>query len=195
MSPIFLLCHASTFHTIIKHPFGSLRARKPFLQFVHLSQTQWHVSVDIVVFESSSSSSSFQAFVFFFALSSMLSFLCLMHAGKSPSTFLSLSLPPPSLVFLLVCWFPCDAVCLLTSHSLTFFSSFQADLSTAHSRCDEFFYCHFSICPSTSDSVSWYLMYARFPLLACLYHNLTFHRYVLQSPVVVIESRGILCFS
>ena len=74
------------------------------------SQTQWHVSVDIVVFESSSSS-SFQAFVFF-ALSSMLSSLSLIHAGKSPSTFLSLSLPPPWLVFLLVCWIPCVAVCL-----------------------------------------------------------------------------------
>ena len=35
--PYFFFCHASTFHTIIKHPNGSLRARKPFLAFVHLS--------------------------------------------------------------------------------------------------------------------------------------------------------------
>ena len=34
MSPISLLCHASTFHTTIKHPICSLRARKPILQFV-----------------------------------------------------------------------------------------------------------------------------------------------------------------
>ena len=35
-----------------------------------------------------------------------------MNLGKSPSTFLSLSLPSPSLVLLLVCWFPCVAVCI-----------------------------------------------------------------------------------
>ena len=114
---------ASAFHSIILHPFGSLRARIPFLRFFHLSalmsyfcstinvtssftvfhhfsflsnrrtnlyfrspfcfyrhcsfhccccrlcfffsfsQTQWHISINIVVFESSSST-SFHVFVF-----------------------------------------------------------------------------------------------------------------------------------
>ena len=81
-----------------------------------------------------------------------------------------------------VCLLDSLCCCLsLTAHSLTFFSSFQADLSTAHSRCDDFFDCHFSICSSTSASMSWYLMYIRVPILACLYHSLTFDRYVLQS--------------
>ena len=35
--PYFCFCHASTFHTMTKHPIGSLRARKSFLQFFHLS--------------------------------------------------------------------------------------------------------------------------------------------------------------
>ena len=37
MSPISLLCRSSTVQTIIKHPICSLRARKPILQFAHLS--------------------------------------------------------------------------------------------------------------------------------------------------------------
>ena len=61
--------------------------------------------------------------------------------------------------------FACTSVALLvslcrrlhlTTRSPSFFSSFQADLSTAHSRCDEFF--------DLSASMSWYLMYVRFPL-------------------------------
>ena len=66
---------------------------------------------------------------------------CMLESPRQ--RFLSLSLPPSSLVLLLVCWCPCVAVSL-TTHSLTFLSSFQADLSTAHSLCDEFFDC-FSI--------------------------------------------------
>ena len=94
---------------------------------------------------------------FFLVWSSLLSlFSSLMHAGKSPSTFMSLSLPPP--------WFLFSENRLLTTHSPSFFSSFQADLSTAHSRCDELFGCHFSTCPSTSASMSWYLMYLGLPL-------------------------------
>ena len=69
-----------------------------FTFFIVSSQTQWHVSIDVVVSESPSSF-SFQVFVFL-GVSSLLSFWCLMHAGKSPSTFLNLSLPPPSLVYL-----------------------------------------------------------------------------------------------
>ena len=37
VSPIFLLCLVSTFHSIIFRPIGSLRSRIPFLRFFHLS--------------------------------------------------------------------------------------------------------------------------------------------------------------
>ena len=81
--------------------------------------------------------------------------------GSHRPHFLSLSLPPPSLVLLLVSL----CCCLhLTTHSLFFFFSFQTHLSTAHKRCDEFFDCNFSMCPSTSVSMSWNLIYVRFPL-------------------------------
>ena len=119
-------------------------------------------------------------------------FWSLVRAGKSPSTFLNFSLPPPSLVFLLVslcCCLP------LTTHNLTLFSSFQADLSTAHCRCDESFDCHFSICPSTSASTSWYLIYVRFPLWHVFTTIWPFTDMCFCVQFVVIESRGMLCFS
>ena len=37
MSPRFLTCLVSTFHSIMLHPICSLRARIPFLRFFHLS--------------------------------------------------------------------------------------------------------------------------------------------------------------
>ena len=70
-----------------------------FAFFFSFSQTQWHISIDVVVFESSSSI-SFQVFVLF-ELSSLLSFFevsCMLESHRH--TFLSLSLPPPSLVLL-----------------------------------------------------------------------------------------------
>ena len=64
------------------------------------------------------------------------------------------------------CGFLCDVVVFwLLIGSPSFFSSSHSLVTTAHSRCDEFFDCHFfCICSSTSASTSWYLIYFRFPL-------------------------------
>ena len=72
------------------------------LQF---SQTQWHISIDVVVFESSSSS-SFQVFIF------LVLFLVSCMLESLHRLFLSLSLPPPSLLLLSLRWLPCVAICI-----------------------------------------------------------------------------------
>ena len=87
----------------------------------------------------------------------VLSFLSLMHAGKSPSTHIFELVSAASFAGVSVGLLVSLCCCLpSTTHSLTFFSSFQADRSTAHSRCDEFFDCNFPMCPSTSASMPWY---------------------------------------
>ena len=77
-----------------------------FASVFSVSQTQWHISINIVVF------------VVLLLFLSGRRFSCvvivvvhfsLMHVGKSPSTFISLSLPLPSLVLLSLRWFPCVA--------------------------------------------------------------------------------------
>ena len=80
----------------------------------------------------------------FLVFASLSSLFRLMHHGKSPSTCLSFCLPPPfpvslSCFLILVCF-----CVLLTTHSLLFFSAFEAHLTTAHSRCDVFLP---AICP------------------------------------------------
>ena len=76
--------------------------------FSVFSQTQRNISIKGAMLESSSSISSqvfhFSCFVFIMFL------LFLMHVGKSPSTFMSLSLPPPSLVHLSLLWFLCNEI-------------------------------------------------------------------------------------
>ena len=97
---------------------------------------------------------------------------CLMQYGKSPSACLSFCLPPPSL-FLLSS--PLVFLCFCvdtTTRSLPFFPASLSFLTTAHSRCDEFFANHFPICSSTSDSRSWYLLVLEGSTLTWSYHNL-----------------------
>ena len=134
----------------------------PFVFFIEALQTQWHVSINIAMFESASSF-SFQIlistqFVFFVVVFSP-------HACWKVSVKL-LELSPAAS-------FTCASVASLISMccrmyfttlrlSLTY--SFLSRLSTAHSRCDEFFDCRFSVWSSTSSSMSWYLIYLRDPL-------------------------------
>ena len=169
-----------------------IAAAAVFAFFFSFSQTQWHVSVNVVVFESSSSS-SFQVFVFSCVVVVVL--FSLMHVGKSPSTFFEL-LPADS--------FTCASVAslvslccrvYLTTRSLPFIPASLSRLPTAHSRCDEFFDCHFSICPSTSVSMSWYLMYFRFPLWHVFATICPFTDTCFSAQFVVIESRGTSCFT
>ena len=54
-----------------------------FAFFFDFSQTQWHISIDVVLFASS----------FSFSFGSSFFHVLSLHVGKSPSTFLSLSLP------------------------------------------------------------------------------------------------------
>ena len=134
-------CAASAF--IFSSLFFIIAAAAVFVFFFSFSLTQWHISTDVVVFECSSSF-SFQVFVFSCVVS-FLSLLCLMHVGKSPSTFFELvpaayftCASVASLIFLCRCVH-------LTTRSLSFISASLSRLSTTHSRCDEFFDCHCSI--------------------------------------------------
>ena len=80
---------------------------------------------------------------FFSFLSSLLLFSRLMHAWKSPSTCLSFCLPPPSLVHLSLPWYPCVVVYNWLFVVFTSSPRLCPRLSTAHSRCDEFFWLPF----------------------------------------------------
>ena len=127
-----------------------------------------NISINGAMLESPSSFSS-QVLHFLFRLHYCFYFL--MHVGKSPSTFMSLSLPPPSLVHLSLLWFLCDH--LLTTHSPSFFSSSHSLLTTAHSRCDEFFdlpFLHLIF-----DFSFYVLVFDVFQVstLYCLHNNLT----------------------
>ena len=123
-----------------------------FAFFFRFSQTQWHISIDVVVFESSSSS-PFQVFVFFLCCHRGCLFLCLIHDGKSPSTFFEL-VPADSFTCASVASLNFLCRCVhLTTRSLCFVPANSSLLPTAHCRCDEFFDCHFSIRSSTSGSV------------------------------------------
>ena len=119
-----------------------IAAAAVFAFFFRFSQTQCHISIDFAVFESSSSF-SFQVFVFL-VLSSLLSFLS--HAcWKVTVNFFEL-IPAASFTCASVASLISLCLCLhLTTRSLSFVSSFLSPLSTAHSRCDEFYGCHFSI--------------------------------------------------
>ena len=98
-----------------------------FVFFIDASHTQWHVTVNFC--------SSF--LVILFSLSSVSR---LIQTGKSPSTCLSFCLPPSSLLHLSTSRFLCFAVQIgLLIVCLSFTPSSVSHLSTAHSRCDEFF--------------------------------------------------------
>ena len=114
VTAIAMCCHSGSRaiisnSTMLFSPFSDTTETPEF----SFSQTQWHIFINIVVFESSSSS-SFQVFVISCVVIVAVLFLkkSLMQVGKSPSTSSSLSLPPPSLVLLLLHWFPCVAVCI-----------------------------------------------------------------------------------
>ena len=124
----------------------------------------------------SSSSFSFScphfSLICFFLLSRSL----FMQIGKSPSICLSFCLLQPSLACLSL---PLISLCL--SHAVDFslsslHSFFLVPFSrTAHSCCDVFFDCHFSIWFSTSSSMSWCLIRLRETHYGHDFcHNLTF---------------------
>ena len=112
-------------------------------------------------------------FSFSLVFASLSSHFRLMQCGRSPSTCLSFCLPPPFRVLLSSLCSLCYFCVLLTTHSLPFFPECKAHLTTAHSRCDEFFASHFPMWSSTSNSMSWYLLYLRGSTLIFPQHPLT----------------------
>ena len=115
------------------------------------SQTQRNISINDAVLESSS---SFASCVFYFFC-----FVIIVIFAVSPLVVrLRLSCGSS-------CWnfgFPVLKSSFDYSLSLLFTSSYSL-FTTAHSRCDEFFVCHFCISSSTSSSTSWYLLNLRDP--------------------------------
>ena len=97
---------ASAHHLVVVVFFA---AAAVFVFFIDASHTQWHVTVTIAKFESASSFSflGLRFYSFCFNLSSPSR---LIKTGKSPSTCLSLCLPPPSLIHLPSSWVLCVAV-------------------------------------------------------------------------------------
>ena len=131
------------------------------------SQTQWHISIDVVVFESSSS--FFLSGLRFFLCCHRCCLLCLLHVGKSPSTFFEF-VPAASFTCASVVSLTFLCRCVhLTTRSLSFISSFLSHLSTAHSRCDEFFDVHLTL-DLCFDVLVFDVLEAS--ALACFYHHL-----------------------
>ena len=174
----FAQCDATAF---LFFALLSLAAAAVIAFLLSFSQTQRNISINGAMLEASSSFPSH----FFFIVSCSMFLLSLIHVGKSPSTFMSLSLPPPLLVHLSFLWFLCNEIIFLTTHSPSFFSSSHSLLMTAHNRCDKSFDCHFCICSS---------MYFRFPLCTVFttIRPLIDTYFIVQ--FVVIDSSGTLCF-
>ena len=132
-----------------------------FVFFIEASQTQWYVSINIANIESAST------FSFQIHISSRFVFIVVFTSHACPKVSVNLFEPLPAASFTCTPVVSMVSLCCrenVTTRSISFFPASLSHLSTAHSRCDEFFDCHVSICSSFSDSMSWYLIYLRDPL-------------------------------
>ena len=140
--PLLILLPLSFLHAVrnaasARHSFFAVlfAAAAVFVFFIETSQTQWHVSINIAMFESASSF-SFQIFIssrFVFIV-----FLASCMLGKSVNLF---ELLPASFTRAICRFlgFPVLSYVFLITRSLPFVPASLSRLSTAHSRCDEFF--------------------------------------------------------